>query len=270
MEVTYLLAGGDRRQFWLSCFLARCGRVYTVAVPGVEDCLPDRAADVLILPTPCLNQRGRICCAEPKAELELEALRGLYDVHTRVYGGALPPDLEERLPGCGSVRDLLQDPLVGAVNGRLTAEAAAALAMEHTEGSLFGTNCLVLGWGKVGKPLSALLKALQARVIVAARRPEVRAEAAQLGYELREFETPGTAPELIFNTVPAQTLSRAELDTLAADCLWVELASAPGGLPAGIKPRFSLLPANALPGRRLPKSAAAALLGGILRNEVCV
>ncbi|MBQ1372586.1 MAG: hypothetical protein IIY70_06595, partial [Oscillospiraceae bacterium] len=135
---------------------------------------------------------------------------------------------------------------------------------------LFGTNCLVLGWGKVGKPLAAHLKAFQAQVTVAARRPEARAEAAQLGYSLRDFETSGTAPELIFNTVPAPSLSRSELEALGPDCLWVELASAPGGLPADWKPGFSVLPANALPGRRLPKSAAAALLDGILRSEVCV
>ena len=57
------------------------------------------------------------------------------------------------------------------------------------------------------------------------------------------------------------------LEALGADCLWVELASSPGGLPQGWKPVFSVLHAASLPGHRLPRSAAAALLEGIKVRE---
>jgi dipicolinate synthase subunit A len=291
METTYLLAGGDRRQFWLSRLLVDRGRVFTLGVPGLEDSLPDRPADVLVLPTPCVNAAGLL--RGPGDGLDPAALRGLYDDHTCIYGGALPPEIRDRFPGCGPVTELLGDPAVSAANGRLTAEAAAALAAERLEGSLFGRYCLVLGFGRVGKPLAALLKDLHARVTVAARRPGVRAEAAQLGYCVRDFTTakafplggrchqaspPSSMtdeglscqqqPDIIFNTVPAQALSRRALEALGPDCLWVELASAPGGLPADWRPPFAVLPANSLPGRRLPRSAAAALLEGIVRKEM--
>lgn len=265
METIYLLAGGDRRQFWLSRALVSRGRVFPIGVPGLEDSLPDRPADVLILPTPCMNPAGLL--RGPGAGLDPAALAGLYDEHTRVYGGALPPDIRERLPGCGMVTELLADPAVGAANGRLTAEAAVSLAAERREGSLFGLRCLVLGYGRVGKPLAALLKDLHARVTVAARRPGVRAEAAQLGCAVRDFSDPPAALDIVFNTVPAQALSCRALDALGPDCLWVELASAPGGLPEGYHPAFAVLPANSLPGRRLPRSAAAVLMEGILRKE---
>ena len=287
METIFLLAGGDRRQFWLSRSLVSRGRVFTLGVPGLEDSRPDRPADVLILPTPCLNAAGLL--RGPGEGLDPAALEGLYNEHTRVYGGALPGDIRERLTGCGPVAELLADPAVGAANGRLTAEAAVALAAERREGSLFGLNCLVLGFGRVGKPLAALLDGLHARVAVAARRPGVRAEAAQLGYSVRDFtiseafplggRCPSAhtgadegvlrqqQPDIVFNTVPAQALSQRSLDALGPDCLWVELASAPGGLPEGYRPAFAVLPANSLPGRRLPRSAAAVLLEGILRRE---
>ena len=287
MEKTCLLAGGDRRQFWLSRLLVSRSRVFTIGVPGLEDSLPDRPADVLILPTPCMNAAGLL--RGPGEGLDPKALEGLYDEHTRIYGGALPPDIRARLPGCGMVTELLADPAVGAANGRLTAEAAAALAAERREGSLFGLDCLVLGFGRVGKPLAALLDGLHARVTVAARRPGVRAEAAQLGYQVSDFTSKAfplggrcpsahtgadegssrqSPPDVIFNTVPAQALSRRSLDALGSDCLWVELASAPGGLPEGYRPAFAVLPANSLPGRRLPRSAAAVLLEGISRKEM--
>ena len=47
----------------------------------------------------------------------------------------------------------------------------------------------------------------------------------------------------------------------------MELASAPGGLPEGRAGSLRVLPANSLPGRRLPRSAAAVLLEGILKME---
>ena len=114
METIYLLAGGDRRQFWLSRLLLRRGRVFTRAVPGLEDRLPERPADVLILPTPCLDRAGLLRTAGEG--LDPEELAGYYDERTRIYGGALPAALAARLPGCGTVTDLLADPAVAAVN----------------------------------------------------------------------------------------------------------------------------------------------------------
>ena len=340
MQPSFLLVGGDRRQFWLSRLLIPRGRVFTRGVPGLEDRLPEEPADVLILPTPCLDRAGLLRTGGEG--IDPAALAGLCDGHTRVYGGAIPQGLRDALPPVGAITDLLADPETAAANGRLTAEGAAALAAERLEASLWGLSCLVLGYGRVGKPLAELLAALHAQVTVAARRPGVRAEAAQRGFAVRDFissaqafplggrcpsartgadEGPsdlltahafplggrcpsahtgadeGTSdlltahafplggrcpsartgadegtprprqPDVIFNTVPAPALSPGALAALGPDCLWVELASAPGGLPADFHPGFPVLPANSLPGRRLPRSAAAVLLEGITKKE---
>ena len=268
METTYLLVGGDRRQFWLSRFLVPRGEVFTLGVPGLEDSVPDRPVDVLILPAPCFSHGGLI--RGGGEGLQAKVLAGLYDEHTRIYGGALPRNLDACLPGCGFVTDLLCDPSVKAANGRLTAEAAVEFAAERLEGSLFGLPCLVLGYGCVGKPLAALLMAHHAQVTVAARRASVRAEAVQSGCLACDFPSLPLLPRVVFNTVPAQALKTETLDALGPNCLWVELASVPGGLPAAHVPTFPVLAANSLPGRRLPRSAAAILLDGILRCEVRV
>ncbi len=267
METTYLLAGGDRRQFWLSRLLVSRGRVFTLGVPGLEDSPPEGPAELLILPTPCLDRAGRIRQSAGDG-LEPERLSRYYNADTKVFGGALPGDIQTLLPGCGPATDLLSDPAVAAANGRLTAEAALALAEERLEGSCFGLPCLVLGYGHIGKPLAELLIARRAKVTVAARRPEAQAEAAQRGCAVCGFDRPPSDAAVIFNTVPAPALSVDALDALRPDCLWTELASAPGGLPAEYVPKFSLLPANSLPGRKLPRSAAAVLLEGILRKEM--
>lgn len=266
METTYLLAGGDRRQFWLSRLLVPRGQVFTLGVPGLEDSVPDRPAHVLILPTPCFSPSGQL--HGTGAPVRPQDLSGLYNEQTRIYGGAVPPDLDSRLPGCGPVTDLLSDPAVKAANGRLTAEAAMQLVEDRLEGSLFGQPCLVLGWGCVGKPLTGLLMAHHAQVTVGARRACVRAEALQRGCQVCDLQDLPLGTKLVFNTIPAAVASRSWLDALDSDCLWVELASAPGGLPEEHVPLCSVLAANSLPGRRLPRSAATVLLEGILRCEV--
>ena len=256
METRILLTGGDRRQYWLAQMLEGLGPVWTLGVPGLEDRQPAGPVELLVLPVPVLDARGRI----RGTALEPEDLAGLWDESTLICGGALPGDLAARMPGCRRMADLLEDPDTAAANGRLTAEAAIGLAMEALEGSVYGLNCGVLGWGRIGKPLAALLRALGAQVRLGIRRREIRAEAAALGYTA--CPPAGlTGCRLIFNTVPAPVLDPGTLDP---NTLWVELASAPGGLPQAAPP-CRVLGGNSLPGRRLPRAAAELLRDGILR-----
>ena len=250
METTYLLVGGDRRQFWLSRLLVGEGRVCTLGVPGLEDSPPEAPADVLILPTPCLDGAGLLRRASGEG-LDPARLSGLCDARTRVYGGALPADLRHRLPPCGRITDLLADPAVAAVNGRLTAEAAAELAEERLEGSLFGLPCLVLGYGRVGQPLAALLNALHARVTVAARRPGARAEAAQLGCAVRDFPDAPEPFAVVFNTVPAPSLRRrcGRLARTASGWSWPPRRAA---CPRGAVRSFRSCPRALCPGGACP------------------
>ena len=55
-------------------------------------------------------------------------------------------------------------------NAALTAEAAAAKLMEMLAESVSNVQVLILGYGRIGRLLSAILKALDAKVTVAARR----------------------------------------------------------------------------------------------------
>nr|MCR5551749.1 hypothetical protein [Oscillospiraceae bacterium] len=111
-----------------------------------------------------------------------------------------------------------------------------------------------------------LLRAVGAAVTVAARREVVRAAAEAEGHSARSFADLRGPFEFVFNTVPAQTLSAAQLSGLGPDCLWIELASAPGGLPAPIPADLTCLPAGGLPGKYLSESAAAVLFEAILRH----
>ena len=69
----------------------------------------------------------------------------------------------------------------------------------------------------------------------------------------------------VFNTVPAPVFSREAVLALPAECIFLELASAPGGLAPEAPIPLGFLSAPGLPGRMYPESAAACLLACILR-----
>ena len=258
MERSILLVGGDRRQTHLAGLLEHLGPVRTLSVPGLPDTAVPEPAGLLVLPCPTRDPAGRIRRAGEG--LDPDCLLPFLDRETRIFCGAPGPLGKALAEEVGAVTDLLEDPVVLAENARLTAEAALLLAGTETGTSLRGQSCAVLGWGRIAKCLAALLRANGAEVLVCARRPEALAEAAALGFPvclLRDYET---RESLIFNTVPAAVLPRERL----TGGLWVELASAPGGLPD--PPPLPMLNGSGLPGRLLPRSAAEVLYRGILRN----
>ena len=56
-------------------------------------------------------------------------------------------------------------------NAAATAEAAIQVAMEHLDRTLLGMDCLVVGFGRIGKLLSSRLHGLGGRVTATARKP---------------------------------------------------------------------------------------------------
>ena len=260
MEARVLLAGGERRQTHLAALVRRLGRVCTLAVPDCPDTAEPGPVDLLILPCPCTDRTGRIRGTE--AGLDPEDLRAFWNRDTRVFGGAYGPLRRILEEGCERVVDLLEDPRVAAENARLTAEAALLLVRTRTEASLQNHSCAVLGWGRIAKCLAPMLRAAGARVLVCARGIEALAEAESLGFRTCPLRDYRVREDLVFNTVPARVLTPDRLT--GGRSLWVELASAPGGLPE--QPPLPVLDGASLPGRILPRSAAEILYQGILRN----
>ena len=86
-----------------------------------------------------------------------------------------------------------------------TAEGALQVAMEHLPVTLRGAQCLVLGYGRIGKLLSHRLQGLEARVTVAARKYADLAWAEAYGLRALPINRLSGAlggMQVIFNTVP--------------------------------------------------------------------
>lgn len=157
--------------------------------------------------------------------------------------------------------DLLQDPEYTARNADITARCALRLAGEHLEKVFRGMPVLILGWGRIGKCLSRLLRDLDARVCVFARKPSDRAMLRGLGYTaISEAALRDALPQfrLIYNTAPAPVLSR-EMTEKCRDCLLIDLAS-----QLGIQSE-EVLWARGLPGKMAPESSGKLIAETVLR-----
>ncbi len=148
------------------------------------------------------------------------------------------------------------DEIYALENAALTAEGAAELLMRRLPGALARTPILIVGYGRIGSRLAALLDGLGARITVAARNPVQRAAARSRGHNSVDIINILPAFEALVNTVPAPVL---EGNYGGALCL--DLASAPGGWTDDTP----VLKAPGLPGLYAPKAAAAIMAEAIYR-----
>lgn len=152
--------------------------------------------------------------------------------------------------------DLLQDPVYLAQNADITAHCAVKLALGRLPVILRDCPVLVVGWGRIGKCLAALLRNMGADVRVAARKDADRALLGALGYEVGDL-CDLSPYRVIFNTAPALILTADMLRQCHPGCLKIDLASVPGMEGSDV------IRARGLPGRDAPETS-----GKLIANRV--
>ena len=163
---------------------------------------------------------------------------------------------------------VLSDEAYTQENAKLTAEGALFAAATIMDRALRGSNCLVIGYGRIGKALTGLLRGLGAEVTVAARREESRREAGENSVSIQEIPAVLPRMDVIFNTVPAPVLGEEELRRVRPHCVLIDLASAPYGIDRNAAEALGLkaILESGLPGRYCPLSAAETLLNYMERE----
>ena len=264
MNRTFGVIGGDRRQEALASLLRAEGRmVWTYGVGEESGTLEQAAAaDVVLLPLPLCREEGVVNCAG--APLTTEALFRRFRRGQLLLAGQVKPAQQAEAASRGlTLEDYFLREELAVANAAATAEAALQAAMERLDRTLLNMDCLVLGFGRIGKLLSFRLHGLGARVTAAARKPADRAwiracgwqalDSGSLSGHLSGFGT-------VFNTAPALLLDHPLLAELPDHCLVVDLASVTGvDTAAAEKLGIPYIWARSLPGRLKPASAAAAI-----------
>ena len=262
--------GGDLRQLEAAKTLAEAG--YTVAVYGIDvvgdpPALPSlqksaslhaavHEADCVLLPLPYSYDGERINAPLSTKSITLTELFAHLSPQTKIAAGLLGATLD--VPH--TVFDYAKSETFAVKNARATVEGAIAIAIRESACTLCHSNCIVTGYGRIGKMLASSLTLLGARVTVVARSPKDRAWAWSEGLSAFGYEALPTLAgraDILFNTVPATVIDRKTLYALPDNVPVIELASLPGGvdLRAADEEGVRVVTALGLPGKYSPKTA---------------
>lgn len=276
----FLFIGGDMRIVSLASMLYKDG--HNVACYALDEApamegicctlsLEDSArdADCIVLPLPVLNIRGGL-----NAPLSAH-FHNIDDILRRLPRGAMvcagkPNESLKNASdeiGLEMVDYFAREELV-ALNALATAEGAISVLLTHSSITIWDSDILICGFGRIGRMLAERLRALGARVSVSARKPGdyayIRAmgcealDTRKLGEELGHFDT-------IINTIPARILSCERLAYVSTDALIIDLASRPGGVDFEAARAIDL---NVLWALGLPADTAPATAGKIIKETL--
>ena len=279
MKNSFYIAGGDLRSVYLAKALIKEGYDVSVFALG-EANLPKEAkqienpnefekAENIILPLPCSDGEGFLKTAFSKQKIKLSEIVEHLPKNSVLMGGLLPEEVVSAAEEKGiSVFDYYYREEFAVRNAALTAEAAAATLMEMLTESISTVPVLILGHGRIGKLLSAILKALDAKVTVAARRYSelawIRSE-GMTPIEFRLIDAEIGKYKVVFNTVPAPVLTKERLVLMDKNAIIIDLASEPCGTDFKAAEELGITAKKALglPGKFAPKTA-----GEILKETV--
>ena len=176
----------------------------------------------------------------------------------RFIAGGIPEDFYDT--GIMNI-DLLEYEKLTILNAIPTVEGTIKIVIEEREETIFDSNVLICGYGRIGKMLCDKFKDLGANVYCVARKEADLAwirEERYIPLTYKEIEKYGNKFDIIINTVPSLVIDRKELDCLKNNVLIVDVASNPGGInkeeaqAKGIK----VITALGIPGKETPKTAA--------------
>lgn len=280
------IIGGDMRQAVLARRLSDIG--FEVAVFGVSKsaklgravrCIDYRSAllksRVVILPLPVTHDGVYLNVSDgEKHLLHISQFVEKVMPESIIIGGGIPKDLSESL--CRAkikVIDVLKMEKMQIKNALPTAEGAVEIALHELPITLFGSKALVLGYGRIGKVLSSLLKNMGVEVYVSARSDTDIAYIEVNGYNSVKYDTDSffsmlLETDVVFNTVPSLILDRETLKKLNQDAVIIDLASGVGGVDfvAAKEYQIKAVHALALPGKVAPITAGNILYECVLES----
>ena len=210
---------------------------YATKAASVADAVGD--GDAVILPLPVMSDSARIFAPLSDEKVPLSEVIENISEKAVIFAGNPQKCFFSAIESaglCNEVVNYAASELFAILGSVPTAEGAIIEAINATGKTVFSSRVLVAGFGRVGKQLSSLLKAMNADVTVTARRPTDLAAIKVLGMAAEKTGDIAKLPDefdVVFNTVPAPVFDEKTLMALKGSPVIIELASKPYG--AGFK-----------------------------------
>lgn len=272
MERIFGFIGGDRRQLYAAQSLKNRG--YRVKVFLMEECKneceesiyePDigklKKCTDIVFPLPVTIQDGFLNTPFMEEKTKLEDCVKIIRKGANIYGGKLNNnDVNVFESHDFNAVDYLDREDFKILNAIPTAEGALAIAADEKPITIFGSKCLVTGFGCLGRAMCSRLKDLGADVTVVARKSSSREEARSAGINSLTFdclESVCPKQDFIFNTVPKKYFAGKVLENIKSNTLIIDLASKPGGvdLEKAGEHGINVIWALSIPGKYSPITA---------------
>lgn len=282
-----LVIGGDMRQIYMAEALGQAG--FTVSLFGFEHLEETnhvgsgscrdyyealKGKDAVIFPLPL--SRDNVSLNAPFAGEEILLADILHAVESGqiVFGGMLGEREKQYLKHRGiEAFDYFAREELTVRNAVATAEGVLQIVIEELPITVHGSHALVTGFGRTSKTICALLRSLGAPSYPLRRASRRISPGRQVegmhGVFYEELPAYAGGFDYVVNTVPALVLGGQVLEKLQADCLLVEIASAPGGidLEAAQARGLKVIKASSLPGKVAPKTAGR-IISDTIRNVI--
>lgn len=267
---TFAIIGGDLRQYYFAKSLKSDKN--TVYIYGFEKSINTKTfcnqnmslddiiekANYVILPIPITRDQESINAPFAKDKIMLNKQFISLLNNKNIFGGII-----SQIPNYFNNKNCnLYDyntENFKILNAELTSEAVIKFTMSQFDISLFKKKILIVGYGRIGKILSNLLKNMNNDITVCARNSKDLCWASLNNFNT--FNTNDIAENLnfdiIFNTVPAIIFTEKILNLLDPKTYIIDLASTPGGVDfkTAKKMKLKVHQALGLPGKIFPENS---------------
>lgn len=273
------VAGGDLRQLALASMLEKKG--YNIKIFGFDTAIDTdnlkkaqsldeiSNCDILILPLPVSKDNFILNAPFSKHEITLSEISKKTTSKTRVFGGKISDAIQQYFHDT-LIYDYFEREELSILNAIPTAEGAIEIALSEFPRTLHKSNCLIIGYGRIGKVLANRLKGFEANVTIAARKSTDFSWISANGFKAinsQELKQESFDYDIIFNTVPAIILNHEILKKIPKNSLIIDLASKPGGVDFSLARNSGLkvIWALSIPGKSAPITAGE-IIGNTILN----
>lgn len=263
----FIICSDDRSLVMADCLLKRGEKVLRLGDVSLQEGL-DRG-DIVVLGLPMSKDGETISAPFYHEKIYVEAFASRLSVRHTLLAGKINPEHSKIFTRRGiQWIDYLQREELAIANAVPSAEGALEIIMKNTKTTVFGSNILVVGYGRIGKYLSKILKAMGANVTVSARRQSDFAWIDTNGFtkiHTSNISKSAGMYDVIVNTVPHTVIDSSVLQKVKSDVFILDLASSPGGTDFAFAKEHSI---NAVSALSLPAKVAPLSAGKIVCETV--
>ena len=253
MSINFCIIGGDLRSFFLAKILSK--EKYEVKLYGFDklenfkECEKYdemiRTSNNIVLPIPFSKDNQYVNM--PFSDKNIAIREIFYYLENKtIFVGNIHQELKEELHRKhNQVVDFMKKEEFAILNAIPTAEATIDIILKNTKKILQNSNCLIMGFGRIGKVLAYKLRGLCAKVTCMITNEAEKAWAVAYGYETIKIEnlqkncTKLKQYDIIINTIP-KTILKEELKEIKKETLVIDLASKPYGIDRKIAEQENL------------------------------